>query len=183
MRRIVGRSCVGCDNDKRIPRQWLPAKLVLTSPPYPGVHVLYHRWQIYGRRETPAPFWLANQRDGAGESHYTFGRRDEPGLRTYFVTLQATFSSIRHLLDSQSLVVQLVGFSEPKWQLPAYLKTMEDAGFIELLPICDKELLFEGRLWRPVPGRKWYADHSTASSREVLLLHKIALQSMARAPT
>jgi DNA methylase len=173
-RRIVSRSCVGCGNDKRIPSEWLPAKLVLTSPPYPGVHVLYHRWQIHGRRETPAPFWLTNQRDGAGESHYTFGDRNEPGLRRYFATLRATFSSIRQLLDSESLVVQLVGFSEVDWQLPKYLKTMQDAGFKELLPICDKELLFERRIWRSVPSRKWYAGEGTGSSREVLLLHKIA---------
>lgn len=33
-----------------------PARIVLTSPPYPGVHVLYHRWQVDGRKETPAPF-------------------------------------------------------------------------------------------------------------------------------
>jgi len=35
-----------------------PPKLVVTSPPYPGVHVLYHRWQVQGRRETPAPYWI-----------------------------------------------------------------------------------------------------------------------------
>jgi hypothetical protein len=35
--------------------------LVLTSPPYPGVHVLYHRWQVDGRRETPAPYWATDQ--------------------------------------------------------------------------------------------------------------------------
>ena len=27
-------------------------RLVLTSPPYPAVHVLYHRWQVKGRKET-----------------------------------------------------------------------------------------------------------------------------------
>ena len=29
------------------------ARLIVTSPPYPGVHVLYHRWQVRGGRETP----------------------------------------------------------------------------------------------------------------------------------
>jgi hypothetical protein len=33
-------------------------RLVFTSPPYPGVHVLYHRWQCFGRKETPAPYWI-----------------------------------------------------------------------------------------------------------------------------
>ena len=38
-----------------------PPRLVVTSPPYPGVHVLYHRWQIGGGKETPAPFWIAGE--------------------------------------------------------------------------------------------------------------------------
>ena len=29
-----------------------PPKLVVTSPPYPGVHVLYHRWQTWAGRES-----------------------------------------------------------------------------------------------------------------------------------
>ena len=38
VRRILNRSSTGCETDKRIPRKWLPAQLVLMSPPYPGVH-------------------------------------------------------------------------------------------------------------------------------------------------
>lgn len=49
--------------------------LVITSPPYPGVHVLYHRWQVLGGKETPAPFWIANQLDGAGEAYYLMNGR------------------------------------------------------------------------------------------------------------
>jgi hypothetical protein len=174
MRRILDRPCAGCETDKRIPTSWLPAKLVLTSPPYPGVHVLYHRWQIHGRRETPAPFWLANQRDGAGESHYTFGPRRESQLPRYFGNLHSTFSSIRALINHNSLVVQLVGFSQPEQQLPVYLRTMKEAGFREVLPGCPKTHLFHGRIWRNVPSRRWYASMrtQTSSSREVLLLHK-----------
>lgn len=175
-RRIINSSSERSGEDGRIPDDWLPAKLVLTSPPYPGVHVLYHRWQINGRRETPAPFWLANSRDGAGESFYCLGARDEPELKTYFKRLQKSFSSIRGLISKKSLVVQLVAFSEPNWQLPAYLQKMEEAGFDELRPICDKGYLFEGRIWRQVPGRRWYANRKgkTTSSKEVLLLHRPA---------
>ena len=54
-------------------RGGISPKLILTSPPYPGVHVLYHRWQIHGRRETPAPYWIADLRDGHGEAYYTMG--------------------------------------------------------------------------------------------------------------
>ena len=54
-------------------------RLVVTSPPYPGVHVLYHRWQVGGRAETPMPYWLADQRDGLGPKHYTMGGRSAVG--------------------------------------------------------------------------------------------------------
>ena len=62
LRRIINCSSQRSAEDGRIPKSWLPAKLVLTSPPYPGVHVLIiagkfsaagkhlHRfgWQISG---------------------------------------------------------------------------------------------------------------------------------------
>lgn len=175
-RRVLNRSAAGCSGDKRIPKHWLPAKLVLTSPPYPGVHVLYHRWQVRGRRETPAPFWIADQRDGAGEAFYTFGPRQQLGLSKYFGNQRSTFASVRRLMNASSLVVQLVGFSQPEWQLPLYLKTMEEAGFNEMKPACDKSALHRGRIWRDVPSRRWYAsiDANARSSREVLLIHRPA---------
>ncbi len=174
-RRIINRTSEESGDDGRIPPDWLPARLVLTSPPYPGVHVLYHRWQINGRRETPAPFWLADSRDGAGESYYCLGPRDEPALHTYFERLAKAFISVRDLIDNQSLVVQLVAFSAPEWQLPAYLQKMELAGFSEIRPICDEGYLFEGRIWRDVPGRKWYANQrvKSAAAKEVMLFHRI----------
>lgn len=174
MRRVINRSSEECGEDGRIPKSWLPAKLVLTSPPYPGVHVVYHRWQIMGRKETPAPFWLANQRDGAGESHYLLGPRDEDELVTYYARLKSVFSSVRSLLDEDSLVVQLVAFSDPAWQLPAYLRTMQEAGFAELEADSDSAAKVAGRIWREVPGRKWYANKrgEIPASKEVMLLHK-----------
>jgi DNA modification methylase len=177
MRRIINRSSEGCSEDGRIPQSWLPAKLVLTSPPYPGVHVVYHRWQIRGRKETPAPFWLANQRDGAGESHYLLGPRDENELVTYYARLKSVFSSVRSLLDQKAIVVQLVAFSDPVWQLKTYLETMKEAGFIELEVDCAASQKIRGRIWREVPGRKWYANKrgEIPASKEVMLIHKLAL--------
>jgi hypothetical protein len=176
LRRVINRNAEGGEEDGRIPRSWLPAKLVLTSPPYPGVHVVYHRWQLRGRRETPAPFWLANQRDGAGESFYTLGRRDEPCLKAYFMRLESVFSSVRELVDEKSLVAQLVAFSDPLWQLPAYLGAMERAGFREVDVECHEQASSGCRIWRQVPGRKWYAKSKgeIAASKELLLLHKVA---------
>lgn len=174
LRRIINRDAREIHADGRIPRSWLPAKLVVTSPPYPGVHVVYHRWQIHGRKETPAPFWLANQRDGAGESFYGLGRRDEPGLGTYFNRLKDVFASVRSLLSDDAQVFQLVAFADPTWQLPAFLKAMEEAGFVETLVEANHECVVGGRVWRQVPGRKWYANKrgDIPSSKEVLLVHK-----------
>lgn len=175
VRRVINRSSEDCEDEGRIPTSWLPAKLVLTSPPYPGVHVVYHRWQILGRKETPAPFWLANQRDGAGASHYLLGSRSEPELATYYARLKAIFTSTRALLNSESIVVQLVAFSEPAWQLPTYLETMRDAGFREVEANGNAHAKIAGRIWREVPGRKWYANRKgkLPASKEVMLLHRL----------
>lgn len=150
-------------------------KLILTSPPYPGVHVLYHRWQILGGRETPAPFWIANKLDGSGESYYTFGHRQHANLTTYFDTATRAFRSLSQIVDGDTVIVQMVAFSEPEWQLPRYLEAMQTAGFEEYRLNLDSAAP-DGRLWRTVPNRKWHATQKgqTPSSREVILFHRIA---------
>lgn len=149
-------------------------KLILTSPPYPGVHILYHRWQVQGRRETPAPYWIANANDGHGSSFYTFGGRKQKSHKKYFDVLADVYSALAKIADDNTILVQMVGFSKPDTQLPRYLKTMETAGFTENLleHITDSP---DGRLWRSVPNRKWYAENnrSSGSSKEVVLFHKV----------
>lgn len=150
-------------------------KLILTSPPYPGVHVLYHRWQVLGGRETPAPFWIADKLDGSGESYYTFGHRQRANLSTYFETATDAFRSLAQVADDNTIVVQMLAFSKPEWQLPRYLDAMETAGFEECRLNLNSEAV-DGRLWRSVPNRKWYAAQKgqTHSSREVILFHRLA---------
>ena len=149
-------------------RRGISPKLILTSPPYPGVHVLYHRWQIQGRRETPAPYWIADLRDGHGESHYTMGGRSTAGLRNYFERLIAAFSNLRTITNESTLVVQLVSFSDAAAQLPQYLSAMNTAGFEECPngPVASRQV-------RAVPNRKWYNQGKEANdaSTEVLLIH------------
>jgi hypothetical protein len=152
-----------------------PPKLVVTSPPYPGVHVLYHRWQVDGRKEAPLPFMIANKLDGAGSSYYTMGDRKYPQLRTYFENIRATMSSVAALADSRTVIVQMVAFSEPKWQLPRYLETMQECGLTEVrLPLLRQDR--DGRLWRSVPNRRWYNDQrgETPGAEEVVLIHRKA---------
>ncbi len=150
-----------------------PPKLVVTSPPYPGMHVLYHRWQVLGRRETPAPFWIADCQDGQGSAHYTFGdRRNQRHVELYFAALQRSLAAIRQVVSNDGVVVQLVGFGNARLQLPRYLKAMTAAGFKEYE--CDRHR--PRQFWRAVPNRKWYTwlRDETKETSEVLLLHRPA---------
>jgi DNA modification methylase len=167
------RSAIGLEQERNI-TQAGPPKLILTSPPYPGVHVLYHRWQIQGRRETPAPFWIANCLDGSGSSYYTMGDRKQRGLKDYYDGIRESYKSLSRISDENTVVVQLVAFSEPSWQLPKYLKAMLEAGFSESM-LNGHKGSNDSRLWRDVPNRKWYAQQkgATPSSREVILIHKL----------
>ena len=151
----------------------MPAKLVVTSPPYPGVYVLYHRWKVRGRKETPAPYWLADCRDGQGQAYYCFGDRRIEGLPAYFDGIRESFTGVRQVVDPDALVVQMVSFKEPDWQIPAYLDAMNDAGFVEIMP-RELGIAAADRLWRDVPGRRWFAliQGSLATSQEVVLFHR-----------
>lgn len=169
---VFNRSAEGADQDASI-RGFGAPRLILTSPPYPGVHVVYHRWQVLGRRETPAPYWIANSLDGSGLSYYTFGHRKNPGLKTYFEKARSTFRSLAQLADEETLFVQMLAFSDPSWQLSEYLVAMNDAGLVEV-PMPQLANAADGRLWRTVPNRKWYADMrgDSGAGSEVVLFHR-----------
>ena len=145
------------------------ADLVVTSPPYPGVHVLYHRWQVDGRRETSAPYWIANCLDGQGSAYYNFGTRHQDGHDDYFAASLRTLRSIRSVMKDGGVIVQMIAFSDAGSQLRRYLQNMELAGFSELRA-SDRRT---SRIWRDVPNRNWHAtlQGRTKSSREVVLVH------------
>lgn len=172
--RIVNRSASGIESDKRL-LSLPPPKLVVTSPPYPGVHVLYHRWQVDGRKETPLPFMIAGKLDGAGSSFYTMGDRKHPELKSYFDNIRQTISSVVSIADDETIIVQMVAFSDQSWQLNRYLETMAAVGLSEVfLPVLKGK--GDGRLWRKVPNRRWYSDQQgeTPGSHEVVLIHRKA---------
>jgi hypothetical protein len=171
---ILRRSAAGIEHDATMNALRAP-RLIVTSPPYPGVHVLYHRWQVDGRKEAPLPFMIANKLDGAGSSYYTMGDRKNRGLATYFENIKATMSSVSAIADANTVIVQMLAFSEASWQLPQYLECMEAAGLGEVfLPILKGQA--DGRIWRNVPGRRWYSEQrgATPGSKEVVLLHRKA---------
>lgn len=143
--------------------------LVVTSPPYPGVHVLYHRWQVDGRRETPAPYWIAGCHDGEGSSYYNFGNRHNKTSDDYFDKSLQTLIAIRSVMKKGASIIQLIAFSNPRYQLPRYISNMKKAGFSES-PLC---LSKDNQIWRQVPNRRWHARSKgpISCSRELLLVH------------
>ncbi len=150
-----------------------PPKLVLTSPPYPGVHVLYHRWQIRGRKETSLPYWITGTVDGHGASFYTFEDRGNKQLARYFQKAEEAFTAVADVCDRNTIIVQLVAFSNVADQFTRYLRAMENAGLKEVTA-WGTQIAAE-RLWRRVPHRKWYAEQKSAgSASEVVLFHRKA---------
>jgi len=172
-RKLWCRSAVGIEKEDCFINPPKRFRLVLTSPPYYGVYVIFHRWQVKGRRERPAPYWIANLNDGAGLSHYTFGsRRTKLGREKYFDTLLKAFRSVKEVIHPKATIIQLVSFEQTAEQLPLYLETMQAAGYQEM-DIFTRD--GEQRIWRKVPHRKWYSrarkeEHD--SMKEVLLLHR-----------
>jgi hypothetical protein len=153
-------------------------RLILTSPPYPGVYVNYHRWKLRGRLETPLPYFIAGQSDGHGLAHYTMAARSDRTLGAYFKQLEAAYSDVARLCSRDTWLVQVVGFNDVDDQLQRYLSTMNRAGFCEI--VFDQLATGDdGRLWRDVPGRRWWAragDRSDVvqhTAREVILVHKL----------
>ena len=95
------------------------------------MHILYHRWQVQGRREAPAPYWIAGSLDGYGASHYTFGDRQRKNIDNYLERLASCLRSVVALMGPDSLFVQLVAFSNPDVQMRPYLATLNSVGLIE----------------------------------------------------
>lgn len=149
----------------------LNADLVVTSPPYPGIHMLYHRWQVDGRRETPAPYWITSCDDGHPPSFYNFADRRGPAVNNYFTESLRTLKGVRCGMKRGAFFVQMIAFAHPKSQLPRYLKNMNEAGFSEAR--LD-DMGRHRRIWRNVPSRRWHANFKgkLTSSREVVLIHQ-----------
>ena len=153
-------------------------RLVLTSPPYPGVYVNYHRWKLRGRKETPLPYLIAGANDGNGLAYYTMSARSDRTQTKYFEHLRAAFRDVAAMCDGDTWVVQVVGFNNVADHLDRYLGVMADVGFDEVtfdgLATDD-----DGRLWRDVPGRRWWARAGQRSviapntAREVVLVHRL----------
>lgn len=151
-----------------------PPRLVVTSPPYPGVHVLYNRWQVGGRKETSLPYFIIGSKQRETNSFFTMGyRKSEKGLRQYFHSIWMVYTNLSEILERGTPVVQMVAFNNKQNQMEPFLQAMSDAGFSES-KAYEVERGIDGRIWRSVPNRKWYnhvAKKVSHSSHEVVLVH------------
>lgn len=172
-RRIITTSAEMIGSARAIPTGWGKPKLILTSPPYHGKHILYHRWQVEGRRETNAPYWVAGAPEHGQADYYTFGRRafSEEVKGEYFDNALRCFIALHAACGDETQVVQLVGFSNPKVQLPLYKEMMREAGFRESVPHLGSSSRLNRRR---VPNRKWYMatlEECAKAEHEFLLIH------------
>ncbi len=145
--------------------------LLLTSPPYPGVHVLYHRWQVKGRKEINLPYNLLRINDNHSESFYTLGPRFEHENKSYFEKIETTFRNFIFYLKPNAFIIQVVAFSNPSKQLLYFRKAMRNAGYREVINPDKPESIIS----RIVPNRRWYANISPRqhSSKEYLFIHQL----------
>jgi hypothetical protein len=109
-------------------------------------------------------------------SHYTMAAREKRRQNNgYFAQLESAFNDLSKIADSETVVVQLVGFHDRINELPLYLDAMDRAGFEEhVVPDLANGSL-DGRLWREVPNRRWWVqdgDGNANRGREVLLVHR-----------
>ena len=162
-----------CENALKLPelidkKDKSKIKLILTSPPYPGVHILYHRWQIKGRRQTSLPYNLLHLNDGFPASYYTLGAISNKGYQLYFENIKNIFIGFRKVISEETIIAQVVSFKESDWQLPMYKNAMRAAGYDELDFVVNKMNI----ITREVPNRKWYTNLIDKKAIEYILFHR-----------
>ena len=144
-------------------------KLIITSPPYPGINIPYSRWQIHGRRNTYLPYLILGLEIPENASKFSFQNPRNDHQRIYFKTLENIFSSIAKISSKRTIILQLVAFNLKKYSLDMYLDTLDKCGLNEVK-------IGSRRVQRNVPNRSWAARYTKAdipSKREYLLAHQL----------
>lgn len=137
-------------------------KLVITSPPYPSVHVLYNRWQVHGRRETDLPFRILGFNSEPPASFYTLGTRNSRlGSENYRKRMKVILKSVYELMASGAVLAQIVAFPKNDgMHIDEYEELLETTGF---KPIHSKLKMVQ----RSVPNRKWYTQISPENRQPI----------------
>jgi len=165
---------INCDARKlasRLSKYRNKIKLVVTSPPYPGVHVLYNRWQVHGRRETDLPFRLLGFNSEPPASFYTLGTRNsQKAYESYQKNMETILRSIHELLAPCSILAQVIAFPKNDGKhIGEYEDLMNRTGFKPVQSSLEK-------IQRGVPNRRWYTqlDKKNRQPIEHVFLHRKA---------
>ena len=165
---IYSKSSTKADKTRELKSK--KVKLIITSPPYPGINISYSRWHIHGRRNTTLPYLVLGIPVPENRSIFNFQSPRNRTYNLYFDKLTKIFKSLKKICSKDTVVLQLVAFNHESGLFERYLKTLEDCGFKEM------KLKKKGRVWREVPNRSWQAKFvkgNIPASNEVLLMHKI----------
>ena len=165
---IYSKSSTKADKTRELKSK--KVKLIITSPPYPGINISYSRWHIHGRRNTALPYLVLGIPVPENRSIFNFQSPRNRTYNLYFDKLTKIFKSLKKICSKDTVVLQLVAFNHESGLFERYLKTLEDCGFKEM------KLKKKGRVWREVPNRSWQAKFvkgNIPASNEVLLMHKI----------
>jgi len=144
--------------------------LILTSPPYPGIHISYNKWQLHGRRNTKLPYWIMNRRPPV-LTKFSYRREKSRNLVNYYRNMTKVYLKLKSYCSHNCYIVKLLSFRNRAEEFRLYREAMQNAG-LEEIKILKKG---DGRLWRIVPQRRWqavYSKRKLKSNKEVLLIYK-----------
>ena len=145
-------------------------KLILTSPPYPGIHISYNKWQLHGRRDTKLPYWIMNSKPPV-MTKFTYKGNQSRGLVNYYRYMTKVYLKLKPYCSHNCYIVKLLSFRNKAKEFRLYREAMANAGLEEIKIIKNGD----GRLWRIVPKRRWqvrYSKKKLKSNKEVLLLYR-----------
>jgi len=145
-------------------------KLILTSPPYPGIHISYNKWQLHGRRDTKLPYWIMNSRPPV-LTKFTYRGEKSRGLVDYYRYMTKVYLKLKPYCAHNCYIVKLLSFRKKAKEFRLYREAMANAGLEEIKILKNGD----GRLWRTVPKRRWqvrYSKKKLKSNKEVLLLYR-----------
>lgn len=144
---------------------------IITSPPYPGVHIRYDRISLNSTKVTDIQYFISGTKPIEGVNSYTFSTRQSHLEPKYFRMIYDGFYNLREVVDYNTLIIQVVGFRD-KSMFKKYLDTMALAGYEEYFFKVNNRK--RKRLWRKVVNRSFHAASKgdIFASQEVLLVHK-----------
>jgi len=145
-------------------------KLILTSPPYPGIHISYNKWQLHGRRDTKLPYWIMNSRPPV-LTKFTYRGEKSRRLVDYYRYMTKVYLKLKPYCAYNCYIVKLLSFRNKAKEFRLYREAMQNAGLEEIKILKNGD----GRLWRIVPKRRWqvaYSKRKLKSNKEVLLLYR-----------